>query len=32
MGGYFYDNSFQDHLTLSNINAIIATLSGIVVT
>ena len=32
MDGYFYDNSFQDHLTLVNINVIIATLSGIVVT
>lgn len=32
MGGYFYDNYFQDHLTLANINVIIATLSGIVVT
>lgn len=31
MGGYFYDNSFQDHLTLANINVIIAMLSGIVV-
>lgn len=28
MGGYFYDNSFQDHLTLANINVIIAMLSG----
>lgn len=27
-----FDNSFQDHLTLANINVIIATLSGIVVT
>lgn len=26
MGGYFYDNYFQDHLTLANINVIIATL------
>lgn len=32
MGGYFYDNYFQDHLTLANINVIIAMLSGIVVT
>ena len=26
MDGYFYDNYFQDHLTLANINVIIATL------
>lgn len=31
MGGYFYDNYFQDHLTLANINVIIAMLSGIVI-
>lgn len=26
MGGYFYDNYFQDHLTLANINVIMITL------
>ena len=31
MGGYLYDNSFQDHLTLANINVIIVMLSGIVI-
>lgn len=31
MGGYFHDNSFQDHLTLANINGIITTLNGIVI-
>ena len=31
MGGYFYDNYFQDHLTLVKINGIIIMLIGIMV-